>query len=142
MKQNYFWNLSNIFAKIWVGHMDPKVSITVIFNKVWKRSLLLGPTLYPTGDTHFEELLSIGNYTFSLKRGNDILFTQGLQNSLIFIFKKKFLRNFSSNAYCTQLKTTPFLNRISPLLNQENHWTHKFKNYDSLERYLMYSTFF
>jgi len=31
----------------------------------------------PVGDTHFEELLKVGNYTLSLKRGDQTLFSQG-----------------------------------------------------------------
>ena len=32
---------------------------------------------HPVGDTHFEELLKVGKYNLSLKRGNEILFKEG-----------------------------------------------------------------
>ena len=41
----------------------------------------------PVGDTHFEELLKVGNYTLSLKRGDETLFSQGYKNSLGLTFQ-------------------------------------------------------
>ena len=32
---------------------------------------------HPVGDTHFEELLKVGKYNLSLKRGDQTLFKQG-----------------------------------------------------------------
>jgi len=83
----FFWNLRLNNPENVVNFKDdisfelkPESGDTVVWPD--KDKTLLGPTLYPTGDTHFEELLSIGNYTFSLKRGNDILFTQALGEDL------------------------------------------------------------
>ena len=33
--------------------------------------------IHPVGDTHFEELLKVGKYNLSLKRGDETLFKQG-----------------------------------------------------------------
>merc|ERR1712223_1701875 len=83
----FFWNLRLNTPENVVNFNDdisfelkPESGDTVVWPD--KDKTLLGPKLYPTGDTHFEELLSIGNYTFSLKRGNDVLFTQALGQDL------------------------------------------------------------
>ena len=89
-----FWNLGlkhseNVsFLSDISFELKPKSGDAVVWPEEDK-TLLTPKGFYPRGDTHFEELSKVGNYTFTLKLGDKELFSQGSQNSLILIFTRQ-----------------------------------------------------
>ena len=79
-----FWNLGLKSTENITFELKPESGDAVVWPD--KDKTLLGANLYPSGDIHFEELQKVGKYNLTLKRADEVLFTQGSKSSLILIF--------------------------------------------------------